>query len=132
LKVLTQAAMLTEALAAARALRQRFASCTSDIAQGEHKTDAVTSAIGRHLAKTTAGELPAAAELIWRERVARPLKADPTKPLPARAVAAMRSWPSARVEELVAALTEIEATLADAENEAHNEVIYAEISRAYS
>jgi hypothetical protein len=132
LKVLTQAAILTEVWAEARALRQRFTAFATDIAAGDRSADVVAAAIARHLAATTTGKLPPAAELVWRERLARPLKADATKPLPPRAIAAMRSWPSSRIEDLVQALSEIEAILVDAENEAHNEVIYAEISRAYS
>jgi hypothetical protein len=54
------------------------------------------------------------------------------KPLKPTAISLVRSWPSSRVHGLLTALSEIEVLLAEAENDARNEVIYAEISRAYS
>lgn len=125
-------ARLPEMLAEARAVRQRFSSCRAAIAGNEHRADAVASAVARHLAATVAADLPPAAQLIWQARIARPLKSDPAKPLPERAIASLRSWPSARIGDLVAALAEIEGLLIEAENEVHHEIIYAEISRAYS
>lgn len=131
-RTLTPASVLTEAWALSRARRERFTACIGAIADGGRTADATAAALAAHLAATTAAELPLAAQPIWHDRIVRPLKADAAKPLPARAIAAIRSWPSARVGELAHALALIEAILLDAENEAHNEVIYAEISRAYS
>lgn len=140
-------ALLPAMLDAARALRRQFAACCVE-ARGEGQThgagpgqseghaansaEAVASAMRRHLAKITVTSLPEAAQLIWRERVARPLKANAEKPLTERAIASIRSWPSQRVAELQAAFTEIEAILEGHENELAHEVIYTEISRTYS
>ena len=113
-------------------LRARFTACCSEIAANDSGVDAVAAAIAKHLSPTTSADLPPPARPIWQDRVAHLLKADPAKPLSERAVRSIRSWPSARAVELHAALSEIEAILVEAENEAHHEAIYVEISRTYS
>ncbi len=112
--------------------RSRFAGCVADIAASDRRPDAIATAILAHLASVTASALPPAAQTLWSDRIARPLKTDPAKPLPARAVRGIASWPGARIAGLVDALAEIEAILVETENEARNEVFYAEFSRAYS
>ena len=113
-------------------LRQRFAACCADIADNGCNADTVAAAVAVHLREVTSADLPPSARLLWFERVARPLKVDAAKPLSERAIAAIRSWPATRANELHAALTELDAIIAEAENEAHHEAIYAEISRTYS
>ncbi len=113
-------------------LRRQFTACTSDIGKPGCTVDSVADAIATHLAAMTTANMPPSAQPIWLERVARPLKVDAAKPLPPRSISAIRSWPAARVSELVAALVAIEAVLVDVENEALHEAIYVEISRAYS
>lgn len=113
-------------------LRGRFMTCLGEIGAQGGTAESVSAAMLRALATVRAGEMPLAAQTIWRERVARPLKAQATRPLQPASISLIRSWPTARVADLVAALSEIEALLAEAENDARNEVIYAEISRAYS
>lgn len=128
----TRTGLLAEEHEEVRARRQRFTDCLGEIATGGREPSAVAAAVGKRLTGIKASELPLAAQMIWIERVTRPLKADGTKPLTARAVGSIRSWPSTRVDDLASALAEIEKILIDAENDAHHEVIYAEISRAYS
>ena len=113
-------------------LRQQFSTCCSDIASDSRDADKVATAVAAHIAATTTATLPPAAQPLWTDRVARPLKAEAAKPLSSRSISAIRSWPSSRVGELAMALGEIEAILVDVENEALNVAIYAEISRAYS
>jgi hypothetical protein len=125
-------ALLPAMLEAARALRQQFAACCAEFAEKDASPDAVASAMVRHLSKITVASLPQAAQLIWRERVVRPLRADAEKPLAQRAISSIRSWPSQRVADLQAALVEIESILETHENELAHEVIYTEISRTYS
>ncbi len=125
-------ALLPAMLDAARAMRQQFAACCAEFAGNDASPDTVASAMARHLAKVAVVSLPPAAQLIWRDRVARPLRADAEKPLAERAVGAIRSWPSQRVGELQSALVEIDAILEIHENELAHEVIYTEISRTYS
>lgn len=125
-------ALLPAKLEAARALRRRFSGCCAEFAESEVTADTVAAAMARHLAAITMAELPAAAQVIWQARVARPLKADTAKPLAERTTNAIRSWPSQRASDLRNALIEIEAILADTENELAHEVIYTEISRTYS
>ena len=125
-------AFLPDELAKATALRQRFSACCKELGDLGQGADAVADVMTRHLAETVATELPAAAQVIWQDRIVRPLKADATKPLALRSIGTIRSWPSARVSDVVRALAEIEAILVDYENEVQHEVIYAEISRAYS
>ena len=113
-------------------LRQQFTACCAGIAANGRSAESVAAAVALHLAAMTSADLPPAAQPIWSNRVARPLKADATKPLAPRAVHSIRSWPSSRADELAVALAEIEAVLVDVENEALHEAIYVEISRAYS
>ena len=119
-------------LQATAELRKRFADCCSAIAMQGRAADVIAQAMIANLGAVTSADLPSAAQHIWQARIVRPLKADTAKPLPPAAIAGIRSWPSVRLGELVAALSEIEAEMATAETDAHNEVIYAEISRAYS
>ena len=113
-------------------LCRRFAACARDIEAGARDADAVASALAAHIASVTAPKLPPAAQPIWSDRIARPLKADGRKPLPARAVASARSWPRARIDDFVAALTDIATVLEETENEALHAEILADIARAYS
>jgi hypothetical protein len=128
-KVQTEHEMLAESLGAIRA---RLVACREEAAAKGNDADALASAMASHLVQMKAAELPLAAQVIWIDRVVRPLKADAAKPLPARAFAAIRSWPAMRVARLVTVLAEIEGIVIDAENDALHEVIYAEISRTYS
>ena len=125
-------ALLAERIEAARSLRLRFTACLAEVDANGGGADAFATAVVASLAGTATAELPLAAQAIWIDRLVRPLKADPAKPLPARSAATIRSWPSSRIADLRAALGEIEAILSTAETEAMNEAIYAEISRAYS
>jgi hypothetical protein len=128
-KVQTEHEMLAESLGALRAM---LVACRDEAAANGNDADALAASMASHLASVKASELPLAAQVIWIERVVRPLRADPSKPMPARAFGAIRSWPAARVAQLAAALAEIESIVIEAENDALHEVIYAEISRTYS
>ena len=128
-KVQTEHEMLAESLAA---LRSRIVACRQEAAANGNGADALAQAMATHLNEITVAELPPAAQVAWTERIARPLKADTNRPMPAKAYAAVRSWPSARAALLAAALAEIEVIVEDALNDAEHEVIYAEISRTYS
>ena len=125
-------AFLQEEFEKAAELRERFSGCCKAVGDTGPSADTVAGAIARHLADTLGTELPAAAQVIWHDRIVRPLKADAAKPLTPRAIGQIRSWPLSRVGDLARALIDIEAILVDYENEVHHEVIYAEISRTYS
>lgn len=112
-------------------LSARLVACREAASGKGSLADRLASAVGEHLAAVNPDDLPETARVIWVDRIARPLKADPTKPLEARAVAAIRASPSARVTGLVEALAEIEEIVRAAEIDARNEVILAEISRSY-
>ncbi len=129
IKVQTEHEMLAESLGA---LRLTLVACREAAAERGNTADALAETMAAHFAELKASDLPLAAQVIWIDRVVRPLKADALKVLPARAFSALRSWPSARVAQLVAVLAEIEAIIVDAENDALHEVIYVEISRTYS
>lgn len=128
-KARTEHELLVESLGAIRA---ELVACREATAMNGTDADALSAAMAAHLGRLKPSELPPAAQLIWTERIARLLKADAAKPLPAKACAAIRSWPSARVAQLAAALAGIEAIVEEALNDAEHEVIYAEISRTYS
>ena len=128
-RVKTEHELLAEAFAG---LRTRLVACREAAQSRGNGADALSKAMATHLADLVVAALPAAAQVIWTERIARPLKADTSKPMPAKAYAAIRSWPSARAALLAAALAEIEVSVEEALNDAEHEVIYAEISRTYS
>ena len=129
MKVQTEHEMLAERLGV---LRGKLIAARETAEARESTAEALASALSEHLADVQAADLPLAAQVVWVDRIVRPLKADPAKPVPPRAFASIRSWPSARVAQLVATLAEIEAIVEEAFNDAEHEVIYAEISRTYS
>ncbi len=88
-------------------------------------------AFARSLGQLRAETLPPAAQPIWRDLVTQLFKADPRKPLPETALAAMRSWPAARIRDLIDRLRRIEAILHDAENEKQNDEIRDGLQRHY-
>ena len=113
-------------------IHRQFSQCCAKLQAADGDVDAAVKAITSDLRKITTGHLPPAARVIWAERIARPMRAEPTKPIPQRVLAGMRSWPSARMAKLIEALAAIQAILKETEEEAQHEAIYVEISRAYS
>lgn len=128
-KVKTEHELLAEAMGT---LRARIVACRRAAHSIGGSAEGLSQAMAAHLGDLDVADLPAAAQVIWTERIARPLKADISKPMPAKGYAAIRSWPQARAAQLTAALAEIEAIVTEAFNDAEHEVIYAEISRTYS
>ena len=92
--------------------------------------DAVVPAFAQHLAATTADALPAPAQTHWRD-VARLLRSPADKPIPERAVAAIRSWPAARVAELLAHIRKLDEILEALENQRLEDEIRDSIRRHY-
>ncbi|MEZ5817344.1 MAG: hypothetical protein R3D44_09700 [Hyphomicrobiaceae bacterium] len=121
--------LLAEALGR---LGTRLSACCADAGREMSSADAMASALSRHITGLKPNELPTAARTIWADRVARPLKASAHKPLSQRSIAMVRSWPSARVEQLAAALAAIAEAVEEAEIDARNEIVRAAISREYS
>lgn len=111
---------------------ERLAACREAAGQDAGAVDAFAAAIATHLADLDPGALPLAARTIWTDRVARPLRADPARPLSAQSIGALRSWPAARLAPFVQALGEIEQIVREAEIDARNEIVRATISREYS
>lgn len=110
---------------------QAFAAFVSDLGPDAPTADRVAELISRHLAATRIDALPPAAQTIWVE-VARRLKADAQRaPLPAKSIMAIKSWPSARIAELLDALRRIETALDQAENDRQNDDIRVHVARAY-
>ncbi|MGE0765140.1 MAG: hypothetical protein AB7L90_01630 [Hyphomicrobiaceae bacterium] len=110
----------------------RLAACRKAATRRTGGVDDFAAAAARELADLDPGTLPLAAQTIWTDKVARPLRADPAKPLSETDVAGLRSWPSARLRQLVRALREIERIVKEDEIDARNEIIRATISREYS
>jgi hypothetical protein len=114
------------------AIVKRLAACRKAAFGSAGSVDAFADAAAEHLADLDPGMLPLPAQTIWTDKVARPLRADPTKPLSEPDLSGLRSWPSARLKQLVRALGKIEKVVKDAEIDARNEIIRATISREYS
>lgn len=113
-------------------IRQRFTDCLAALKRRPGDPDAAARSVAEQLGPISTATLPLAAQAIWCDRIARPLKTQPSKPLTARAVAGVRALPARRIAELAAALAEIEALLIETETEALNEAIYRDISHTYS
>jgi hypothetical protein len=113
-------------------IAKRLAACREAAAGRPDGVDAFADAAAEHLADLDPGTLPLPAQTIWTDKVARPLRADPAKPLSEQDLSGLRSWPSARLKQLVRALGKIETCVKDAEIDARNEIIRATISREYS
>lgn len=113
-------------------IRQRFTECLAGLAKNAGDPDFAARVVADRLSQVTSASLPSAAQAVWFEKIARPLKTDPARPLTARAIAAVRASPARRIADLTAALAAIEAILVDTENEALHEAIYRDISHTYS
>ena len=113
-------------------IAKRLGACREAASVQSGSVDAFAAAAAEHLADLDPGVLPLPAQTIWTDKVARPLRVDPTKPLSEQDLSGLRSWPSARLKQLVRALGKIEQFVKDAEIEARNEIIRATISREYS
>jgi len=113
-------------------IAERLVVCSKAARQKVGAVDALASAASEHLADLNPADLPLSAQNIWTDKIARPLKADPSKPLSQQGVAGLRSWPAARLKPFVRALGEIEKIVTDAEIDARNEIVRATISREYS
>ncbi|MDX2157924.1 MAG: hypothetical protein SFW09_15605 [Hyphomicrobiaceae bacterium] len=92
--------------------------------------EAVASAFAAHLAQLTSANLPPLAQSAWRS-IARLLKAPAERPIPERAILAVRSWPAARLDELLAHAREIQVVLEKLDNERLEDEIRDEIRRHY-
>ena len=92
----------------------------------------VALAFANHLVTIDPAKLPKAAQPQWHRLVTRLLKvASGQRPLPQRAIAGIASWPSARVAELLALVTAIEAEIARAANDRLIDETNERVSRAY-
>ena len=94
------------------------------------RADGLADAMAEHVATMTTGKLPVPAQAAW-SAVARLLKARPDKPLPPPAIAAVRSWPRVRVDELYERLRELHAVLERIENERLDDQIRDDIRHHY-
>ena len=97
---------------------------------GNRDAERVAASFAQHLAPLTIETLPASAQGNWRE-VARLLKAQAEKPIPDKAVAAIKSWPGARIGELIALVETLHGVLEKLENERLEDEIRDSIRRHY-
>jgi len=97
---------------------------------GRADADMVAAAVAAHLAAITVKALPAAAQPHWRD-LARLLKSPPDKPLPEKSIAAICSWPAARVDEFLTHIRQTRDILEKLENERLEDEIRDNIRRHY-
>jgi hypothetical protein len=110
---------------------QAFARFASDLDGKIPAPDRVAELFQLYLADIRVDALPAPAQAIWAD-VGKLLKADAQRrPLPAKSIAAITSWPAVRVIELLAALHRIHVALDAAENDTQNDEIRIQVARAY-
>jgi hypothetical protein len=94
------------------------------------EAETIAAAFAEHLGQMTASALPASAQAHWRD-VARLLKSPAEKPVPDKAIGAIRSWPAARLTELLALTAKTDAILERLENERLEDEIRDKIRRHY-
>lgn len=113
--------------------QEPFAAFLTMILQAERaEPELIAQAFATHLAFVDPGKLPKTAQPIWSSLVARLLKTPADKiPLQPRAIAAIGSWPMARIGELIAAVRSIEAEIAREANDRLVDETNSRISRAY-
>jgi hypothetical protein len=92
--------------------------------------DTVAAAFAEHLASVTTDTLPSAARSQWGQ-LTRLLKSQTGNPVPGRAIAAIKSWPAARVDALLEHIRAIHAILEKTENDRLEDEIRDKIRHAY-
>ena len=101
-----------------------------DAVAANRDPEPVAASFAQHLAPLTTATLPASAQGGWRE-VARLLKTQAEKPIPDKAVAAVKSWPGARIDDLIAQVEKLHEILERLENERLEDEIRDSIRRHY-
>lgn len=91
----------------------------------------IADAFARHLSGINSAKLPKAAQPVWTALVTHLLKSTVDRPLPPRAMAAIASWPMARIGELIGAVRKIEAEIAREANDRLADETNERVSRAY-
>jgi hypothetical protein len=92
--------------------------------------DQIAEALSRQFGTVAHDGLPAVAQPVWRE-IALLLKADATKPLPARVIAATASWPKDRIAKLVDAVRRLAFVLEQVENDRLDDEVRDSMRRHY-
>ncbi len=110
-----------------------FAAFLATILQSERADpDLIAQAFATHLAAIDPANLPKAAQPVWTTAVTKLLKAPADKtPISPRAIAAIGSWPMARIGELITAVRAIEAEIAREANDRLADETNARVARAY-
>jgi hypothetical protein len=108
----------------------QIAAFMSDVGERSDETGLLADAVARHLGAIVADGLPPAARPHWHE-VARLLRSDAGRPLPPRAVAAIRSWPTARAAELISHVRQLHTVLDRLANEAWEDEIRDKVRHSY-
>jgi hypothetical protein len=99
---------------------------------GTPAPDAVAQAFAAHLGAIDPAKLPKAAQPLWQTLRTRLLKAPAGQsPVSPRAIAAIASWPSSRVAELITAIRLIEAEISAEANDRLADETNSQVSRAY-
>ena len=92
--------------------------------------DLIAEALSHHFSAIVFGELPLSAQSVGRE-IAQMLKADATKPLPPRVLAATASWPKDRNAKLIDAIRRLAAILDQIENDRLDDAVRDSMRRHY-
>lgn len=102
----------------------------SDVKTNDISGERVASAFAEKLSGISADRLPPAAQDPWR-KIARLLRAPADRAVPDRSTHAMRSWPHARVTELIDLVRELHAVLEKIENDRLEDEIRDKIRHHY-
>jgi hypothetical protein len=109
-----------------------FAAFLSEIGDAKPPDpDATAASFARHLADVTAARLPAGAQSHWERIVVRLLKSTMSKPPGDRAIAAIRSWPSSRIAELIGEVAAIHEHLQQRANDRMEDEFRTQIAHSY-
>jgi len=100
------------------------------LADSDHSADRVAACFGEHIPALSLADLPPPAQDTW-SHTTRLLKTPADKPIPAKAVLAVRSWPQSRINELIARIRQLHAALEKVENDRLEDEIRDSIRRHY-
>ena len=107
-----------------------FTALLDELGNVEPDAALVGDACARHLTVVRSSDLPPDAQLLWRE-VAKLLKGSPEQFMPAKSFGTIKSWPAARVAQLLAQFREIQTIIDRCENERLEDEIRDKIRRHY-
>jgi hypothetical protein len=100
------------------------------LADSDHSAERIAACFHEHISTLPQADLPPSAQDAWNH-VTHLLRTPADKPIPDKAVLAIRSWPQSRVNELMTHIRHLRAALEKVENDRLEDEIRDTIRRHY-